>query len=173
MSEITVKRSRKKLSKSAQLVIFRRDAWLCCWCKRPVIFSPAMKLWASEVKMAGYSGRLAYYHAHGTREGSPLLDELAASIDHVEAFSTGGACSDDNLRTACWKCNGRKSSAAIAKWERREKRSPLKGKYGEPKHWDGLTSVFVLLTERHFAGLTADERIWLKALKPGFHEEAR
>ncbi len=173
MSDITLRRSRKKLSKAAQVVIFRRDAWLCYLCKRPVIFSPAMKLLTLEVKMAGNSERLAYYHAHGTREGSPLLDELGAAIDHVEAFSTGGACSDENLRTSCWKCNGRKSSAATAKWEQREKRRPIKGKYGEPRDWDGLTSVFVMLAERRFPELTADERTWLKALKPKFHQESR
>jgi hypothetical protein len=49
--------------------------------------------------------------------------------------------------------------------EQRQKRRPIKGKYGEPKDGDGLTSVFVMLADRDPARLTADEREWLKALK--------
>lgn len=164
MSIYSPSRSRRKLSKGEQLAIFERDEWLCFWCRRPVIFSPGMKLLELEVKSSGRKVQLAYYHPHGTREGSPLLDELGAAIDHVEPFSAGGACAAENLRTSCWKCNVRKSAAAIDKWERREKRSPIKGKYGEPHHWDGLTSVFVLLAQRQFALLSADQRQWLKAL---------
>ncbi len=166
MSPVDYKPKRKKLTKALQVAIFRRDAWLCCWCKRPVIFSPALKLLELEVKNSGVGARLAYYHAHGTREGSPLLDELGAAIDHVEAFSLGGACSEENLRTSCWKCNVRKSSAALDHWDKREKRSPVKSKYGEPQAWDGLTSVFIMLAKRNPAQLTAGEREWLKALTP-------
>jgi len=156
---------RKPLSKVMQLRIFRRDGWLCCWCKKPVIFAPVMKYLEFELRNAGNREPLAYYHAHWTRDTSPLLDELGAVIDHVEAFSTGGPCTADNLCTACAKCNGRKSSAPLDKWNQREKRSPIKGKYGEPQHWDGLTSVFVMLAERNPAKLTAGEREWLRALK--------
>ena len=165
MLDVAPKRNRKTLSKALQIAIFRRDAWLCSWCKRPVIFSPAMRLLELEMKHLGHTARLAYYHAHGTREGSPLLDELGAAIDHVQAFSTGGPCSTQNLCTACWKCNVRKSSAALERWEQREKRKPIKGKYGEPQDWDGLTAVFVILAERHRARLTTEEKHWLKGFK--------
>jgi 5-methylcytosine-specific restriction endonuclease McrA len=165
LAGVAAKRNRKKLSKSLQVSIYRRDNWLCCWCKRPVIFSPAMKLLALEVSNTNHTVRLAYYHRNGTREGAPLLDELAATIDHIKAFSTGGECDKENFCTACWKCNTRKSSSAIEKWEQREKRKPVKGKYGEPTDWDGLASVFVMLAERNPNKLTADERDWLKALK--------
>jgi 5-methylcytosine-specific restriction endonuclease McrA len=136
------KRNRKPLAKREQVAIFKRDGWLCCWCKRPVIFAPVMRFLELELRNTGYPGRLAYYHAHWTRDGSPLLDELGAVIDHVKAFSRGGQCSEENLCTACCKCNGRKSSALTDEWGQREKRSPIKGKYGEPQHWDGLVSVF-------------------------------
>jgi hypothetical protein len=82
----------------------------------------------------------------------------------VEAFVTGGADTEENLCTACAKCNGRKSSAPLDRWNQREKRSPIKGKYGEPQHWDGLSSVFVMLAKRNLSALTAGEREWLKAL---------
>lgn len=124
-----------------------------------------MRLLELEVRSTGQAEPLAYYHGHWTRSGAPLLDELGAVIDHVEAFSTGGPDSEKNLCTACAKCNGRKSSAPLDQWGQREKRSPIKGKYGEPQHWDGLVSVFVMLAERNSASLTAVERDWLKAIK--------
>jgi hypothetical protein len=127
-----------------------------------------MKFLAVEARNAGRSG-LAYYHAHWTRDGAPLLDELGAVIDHVEAFSTGGLDSEENLITACNKCNGRKSAAPLDKWSKRHMRKPIKGKYGEPQHWDGLTSVFVTLAERNLAALAAGEKDWLKAIKSNEH----
>ena len=111
------------------------------------------------------AANLAYYHPHGTRRDAPLLDELGAAIDHIQAFSTGGACSQENFRTACWKCNVRKSDAPLTTWEQRGKRSPVKGKYGEPKDWDGLAALFILLAERDRSRLTASERDWLRALR--------
>jgi len=155
---------RKPLSKTLQLRIFQRDGWLCCWCKKPVIFSPVMKYLELELRNSGYTGPLAYYHLHGTRHGAPLLDELGAVIDHVEAFSTGGSGMEENLCTACCKCNVRKSSAPLNKWNQREKRKPIKGKYGEPQHWDGLSHLFVMLADRNLSALTAGEREWLKVL---------
>jgi 5-methylcytosine-specific restriction endonuclease McrA len=55
---------------------------------------------------------LAYHHANWSRQGAPLLDLLGAVIDHIEAFSTGGASDIENLATACNKCNGRKGNGA-------------------------------------------------------------
>src|SRR5208283_3263657 len=104
------------------------------------------------------------YHAHGTRDGAPLLDELWAVIDHVAAFSTGGADSEDNLATACNKCNGRKNAMPLPDWDKRPKRKPIKGRYGEPEHWDGLSSLFVMLAQRDPIGLRPAEKDWLKAL---------
>jgi len=155
---------RKPLPKVLQLRIFRRDGWLCCWCKKPVIFSPVMKYLELELRNSGYTGPLAYYHLHGTRNGAPLLDELCAVIDHVEAFSTGGQDTEENLCTSCCKCNVRKGSASTGKWNARKKRSPVKGKYGEPQHWDGLSLVFIMLAIRNASALTTGEREWLKVL---------
>jgi 5-methylcytosine-specific restriction endonuclease McrA len=155
---------RQPLSKEAQLCIFRRDGWLCCWCKKPVIFAPAMRLLDREVRKSGFSGPLAYYHAHATRDGAPLLDELWAVLDHAEAFSTGGSNDEKNLVTACNKCNGRKSNAPLDEYVKRPKRKPIKGTYGEPQHWDGLSALFVALAQSDSVGLTASEKGWLKAL---------
>ena len=91
---------RPPLSKRLQLSVFQRDKWVCRWCDRPVIFGPVMKLLAREVKSTGRDAPLSYYHAHWTRDGAPLLDELGAVIDHVEAHSAGGPSTEDNLATA-------------------------------------------------------------------------
>jgi 5-methylcytosine-specific restriction endonuclease McrA len=156
--------NRRPLSKDLQVAVFRRDGWLCCWCKRPVIFAPVMKFLERDIRAAGRGERLAYYHAHWTRDGSPLLDLLGAVIDHIEAFSAGGASDIDNLATACNKCNGRKSAATLVKWGARPTEKPVKGKYGEPQHWDGLSSLFVMLAQRDPPILTVGEKEWLRAL---------
>src|ERR1019366_4484098 len=65
--------------------LFRHEGWVCTWCNRPVIFGPVMKFLEREVRKSGRNERLSYYHAHWTRAGAPLLDELGAAIDHVEA----------------------------------------------------------------------------------------
>ncbi len=156
---------RVALPKSVQLSMFRRDSWLCRWCSKPVIFGPAMKLLEVELRTSGMDGALAYYHPHWTRATAPLLDELGAVLDHVEAFSAGGECVENNLVTACAKCNGRKSAAPLEDWNKRLIRKPIKGKYGEPQVWDGLSSVFVMLAGRHPSKLTTGEREWLKAMK--------
>ena len=98
-------KKRKPPRKALQLKIFRRDGWLCCWCKKPVIFPAVMKYLQMELRSAGNREPLAYYHAHWTRNTAPLLDAVGAVIDHVEAFSTGGTCTEDNFCTACCKCN--------------------------------------------------------------------
>lgn len=123
-----------------------------------------MKYLQLEMRNAGHIGPLAYYHAHWTRDGSPLLDELGAVIDHKNAHARGGQHTEDNLCTACGKCNTRKSSAPLENWNQRDKRKLIKGKYGEPKHWDGFSSLFVVLAKRNSAALTTADSSWLNAL---------
>lgn len=158
--------SKKRVSppKKLQLTIYRRDKWLCHWCKRPVIFAPAFKLLQLDLSASGFSS-LAYFHSNWARRDAPLLDELGATIDHVQPFSRGGTCGEENFRTACWKCNMRKSDNPLEIWEQREKRPPIKGKYGEPEAWDGLTTLFMALAQRNPSVLTATDRDWLRALE--------
>jgi hypothetical protein len=67
----------------------------------------------------------------------------------------------ENLITSCNRCNGRKSEAPLKTWDQGPKRTPVKGKYGEPNRWDGLSMVFVMLARRDPYGLTPGEREWL------------
>jgi 5-methylcytosine-specific restriction endonuclease McrA len=157
-------RKRVPLSKAQQVAIFRNDGWLCRWCGKPVIFAPAMKYLEREIRKAGIASPLAYYHGRWTRDGAPLLDYLGAVLDHIEAFSTGGHDASENLGTACNKCNAKKSANSVADHQKRHPPVPVKGKYGEPLHWDGLSTLFVLLAHRDPDGLTATEMEWLTAL---------
>ncbi|MFN2315798.1 MAG: HNH endonuclease [Gemmatimonadales bacterium] len=107
----------------------------------------------------------AYYNQQWRRDLAPLLDELACSIDHREAFVSGGAHGIENFEAVCARCNARKGTrseqehlAAAAPWK-------VKGKHGEPTAWDGLSGVFIALAEKSQRKLTTTEVTWLRALK--------
>jgi HNH endonuclease len=159
------RKARSAIPISTQVEVLFRDAWLCHLCRRPVIFHLALKQLQHLVGSALPHLRVAYWQANWRRDAAPLLDELAASVDHVEAFSRGGAHDASNFRAVCARCNARKSAAnaetflvALRPWR-------VKGKYGEPKDWDGLSSVFVLLAAQTPEALSVTERQWLKVLR--------
>jgi 5-methylcytosine-specific restriction endonuclease McrA len=152
-------------SRLVQVQAFRRDRWLCRWCGRPVIFAPAMRYLAEFVRQEGYNGILAYYKRNWRRSDAPLLDHMGAVIDHVEAHSGGGASVISNLATACNKCNARKSSQSAEAFEKRHPAIPVKGKYGDPRDWDGLSTLFMILIDKNRGSATSTERAWLRALK--------
>jgi hypothetical protein len=123
-----------------------------------------MKLLDLELRRNGWAAPVALFQAHWSRAGAPLLDELGATVDHVEAHKLGGSHEIENFATACAKCNVRKSSMALIDWERRNKPKPVKGVHGEPIHWDGLSSLFVILARRAEHELTTNDRLWLEEL---------
>jgi len=138
-----------------------------------------MKYLERIVRQAGFRGPLAYHHAHWTRRDAPLLDWLGAEIDHVEArkprirvggdelenLARAGGDEPSNLATSCHKCNTRKSNADKKTFAEKSPLRPVKGKYGEPDNWDGLSTLFVVLAEQSPKTLTSYERDWLNALK--------
>jgi 5-methylcytosine-specific restriction endonuclease McrA len=158
------KRARPAISKSDQEAVFRRDGWLCRWCGRPVIFAPALKYLDRFARDSGFAGPLAYHDDHWTRRNAPLLDHMGAVIDHIAAHSQGGPDVLENLATACNKCNASKSDSASGDFSRRSPRQRIKGKYGEPENWDGLSRLFVILAERAKERASASELDWLKCL---------
>lgn len=123
-----------------------------------------MRLLEREARKAGHEGPLAYFHRNWPRKDAPLLDELGAVIDHVDAWSAGGPDDPENLVTACNKCNCRKNSANADKWDEQRPRKFAKGN-GEPVSWDGLSRLFMHLALRDSRGLTASEREWLAAIR--------
>ena len=156
----------RKIPRKLQVEVFRRDYWLCRWCKRPVFFAPAMKYLQLDLNDAGFNG-LAYWRFAWDRRGAPVLDELAAVVDHVKAFSVGGSGDADNLVTSCNRCNIRKNNTDAKQWERDHPFKPIKAKYGEPVNWDGFASVFVRLASRYSATLTKTEQEWLRLFETG------
>jgi len=116
-----------------------------------------------ELENAGYNN-LAHWRPAYHRQGAPLLDELAAVVDHVRPFAAGGLCNEDNFVTACNRCNMRKNASDPASWERKHPIRVIKGKFGEPEDWDGLSNVFLLLAKRGPESLTQSEKEWLAAL---------
>lgn len=156
---------RQKIPIAKQVRIFYRDGWLCHWCGRPTIFPLALKYLQKNVHDHGVGARLAYYDLRYRRDLAPLLDDLAAVIDHVHAHSRGGADTEDNLVTACNKCNMRKSSHKIQDFQSRNAPGHVRTKFGEPKTWDGLVSVFMVLAESYRDTLTSNELEWHMALK--------
>lgn len=164
MDNLQPKPTRRKIPRDLQVKVFRRDRWICRWCGRPVIFAPAMKYLERFVRGAGFDGPLAYYDAHWTRCNAPLLDHMGAVIDHVEAHSRGGADVVANFATACNKCNANKNNTSQDDFSKKSPRRTVKGIYGEPQAWDGLSALFVVLVERSTESVSASERDWLKHL---------
>lgn len=158
-------KDRRKASKRLQVQIFWRDRWLCYWCGYPVIFAPAIRYLENFARAKGVTAALAYYHPHWTRRDAPLLDHMGAVIDHVEAHSGGGKSDISNLVTACCKCNALKSNQKREEFEKKLRRHRVKGKYGEPKLWDGLSALFLVLIEDNRDTASASELDWLKHLK--------
>jgi 5-methylcytosine-specific restriction endonuclease McrA len=150
---------------AVQVQVFRRDRWLCRWCGCPVIFAPVMRHLAELVKEEGFSVTPAYYNRNWRRRDAPLLDHMGAVIDHVEAHSGGGASVISNLATACNKCNARKSSSSAEVFSKRRPLIPVKGKYGDPTEWDGLSSLFMIFAAKNPKSTTSSEHSWLRALK--------
>ena len=153
--------------------VYFRDGWLCHHCRRPAVFHLALKLLGEKVTAALPGIPLAYWDERWRRDQSPLLDQLAASIDHVEAFATGGAHDEANFATICVKCNVRKGTRPREAHASIDAPRSIKGKYGEPSAWDGLASTFVMLARESPRTLTTSEKGWLRALESWYGAQAR
>jgi 5-methylcytosine-specific restriction endonuclease McrA len=145
--------------------VYFRDGWLCSHCRRPTIFHLALKLLGEKVTRALPGIPVAYWDERWRRDQSPLLDQLAASVDHIEAFSTGGAHTEDNFATICVKCNVRKGTRTREEHAVIDSPRLVKGKHGEPTAWDGLASTFVVLARESQRPLTPIEKGWLRAME--------
>ena len=159
------KNSRPPILRSTQVRVFYRDHWLCHWCHRPTIFAPALKYLERFVDQNDYNHPVAYYHLNYRRDQAPLLDHLAAVIDHVVAYSEGGAHDESNFVVACNKCNMRKSARNSDEFVAQYTEKPVKGSYGEPDNWDGFVALFVILGRQNRSKLTSTEKEWLQEIE--------
>ena len=171
MSEKAAKRSR--IPYDVQARVFFRDKWLCWLCGRPTVFAPALKYIRRLVESRGYSRPTAYYHESTAyrRDASPLLDELGAVLDHIKAHVEGGGTDEDNLATACARCNMRKSAENKDTFTARNPKRRIKSKYGEPEYWDGFVSLFMVLARDNQAAMTSTERAWYRSFEKVFAKE--
>ena len=167
------KMGRAAIPYSVQVGVFVRDGWLCSHCRRPTVFHLALKLLAESVTAAFPDRPTAYWHPQWRRDTSPLLDELGASVDHVEAFARGGAHDISNFATSCARCNARKG--VRSRDEHLAVHTPwvVKGKHGEPTAWDGLALTYVALARTTTRRLSPSERGWLNALETALRAPAR
>lgn len=166
-------RTRKPIPVSIQLQVFVRDHWLCHVCRRPIILPLAIKLLDELVGRAGLPNPRAYYHPNWRRDRAPLLDELGACVDHVEAFAKQGPDDLTNFAAICSRCNTRKATRTRNAFIAASKPWRVRGKHGEPRDWDGLAAVFVALAPTVGRSLTPTERTWLTALRGLLAQSAR
>jgi len=164
--------NRQKIPIAKQVEVLFRDGWLCWLCHRPTVFPLAMKYLAEFVREKDYRTPIAFYDLRYRRDQAPILDHLACVIDHVEAFSRGGSHGGDNFKVACNKCNVRKSARAKEEYLAENPGKRVKGKYGEPQHWDGMASVFVVLARQAPDRLTLNERAWLQEIEKHLEKRA-
>jgi 5-methylcytosine-specific restriction endonuclease McrA len=163
-------RQRTPVPRAVQVEVFFRDGWLCSWCRRPTVFPLAFKLLSEIVNSQLPGVPIAMWNSNWRRDKAPLLDELGACIDHVGAFSTGGAHDISNFKTSCGRCNTRKNARSADEYLKVSNPWTVKGKHGEPEHWDGLASLFVLLARQAERPLTAAEKDWLRAFEAHYAE---
>ena len=159
------RQSKRSIPIPVQVEVLFRGGWLCSLCHRPTIFPPAMRLAGEFVRTQGFEHPIAYHHPRWRRDAAPLLDHLGCVIDHVVAYSRDGLHESENFAVACNKCNVYKSAAEKAKYLTEHPLRSVKGKYGEPKNWDGMSSLFVVLARLNPTNLSASERAWLRALE--------
>jgi hypothetical protein len=89
---------------------------------------------------------------------------MGAVVDHIEPHSSGGQYEDANLVTSCCKCNALKSAAKQEQFRASHPRRAIKGKYGEPEHWDGLSTLLILLVAQNPGAASSLEQRWWHAL---------
>jgi 5-methylcytosine-specific restriction endonuclease McrA len=151
-----------------QVDVFFHGKWICYLCRRPTIFSLALKRLDVLVRKSMPGVPLAYWNLQWRRDSAPLLDELAACVDHIEAYSGGGAHEISNFAVVCARCNARKSNRSREDYLRTSHPWNVKGKYGEPTSWDGLSALFVVLARTSSTSVSTSERRWLAALERYF-----
>jgi 5-methylcytosine-specific restriction endonuclease McrA len=164
-------RRRTPIPRSVQVEVYFRDHWLCTYCHRPTVFPPAFELLTESIASELPDIPIAIYDGLWRRDKAPLLDELAACIDHIQPLADGGAHDVSNFTTCCARCNARKSNRSAVDYLKENPPWEVKGKYGEPKDWDGLASLFVVLARKAQRPLTRTEKDWLRAIEAHYDQQ--
>lgn len=153
--------NRQGIPIAVQVEVYFHEKWICHWCHRPLIFAPALKLIQCFVEEERCPYPTAFYDLHWRRDRAPLLDHMGAVIDHKSPNSETHNNNKENLVAACNKCNQRKSARKVEDFQNEYKEKAVHGLYGEPEHWDGLVSLFLILGRRYESQLSTQDRKWL------------
>jgi hypothetical protein len=65
----------------------------------------------------------------------------------------------------------RKSAENKDAFTARNPKRRIKSKYGEPEHWDGFVSLFMVLARDNQAEMTSAERAWYRSFEKVFAGE--
>jgi len=151
-------RKRTSLSRAKRLAIFRRDGFCCRYCGRETLFEPALR-----VLSLLYDDGFPYNQNWKRGSVHPIYATHTATCDHKVPVTRGGdPISDDNLLTACARCQYSKGDYLLDElrgWEELPQQ--------EASGWDGLTGSYPRLCERVRPPLTlgADLEAWLVLLR--------
>jgi hypothetical protein len=122
---------KQRVRPEMQAVVFRRDAFRCCYCGVKTFPLPILELLELPFTRGWLGGE--------THEAFLLV----SCCDHIMPVSRGGTSSHDNLVTACWRCNTIKAEFALAELGWNE---PTKGPRPS-ESWRGLTEHYEVLWE--------------------------
>ena len=119
------------LSKRKQVALLRRDNFKCRYCASRVVV-PGLLRYLSTL----YPDLLPYDGSWHRSKIHPIYLSASASVDHVVPLDWGGSWDEENLVTACRRCNYVKAAWLLSElgWE---VRPPT------PSDWDGLSTLFV------------------------------
>jgi 5-methylcytosine-specific restriction endonuclease McrA len=111
--------------------VYRRDRFACRYCGGRVIPTPIMRVLATL-----YPDIFPYHPNWKVDRTHPAFLSRSPSLDHLTSGAHGGGWLDiDNLVTACWLCNIRKSDLTLEQLGWKLRPVPEVG-------WDGLTGPY-------------------------------
>jgi hypothetical protein len=99
---------RPAVPKSVQVEVFFRDRCLCHIRRRPVVFAMTFKPLSEVLGLELPDVPIAMYHPNWRRDKAPLLDELGATVHHIQAYAAGGPHEAENFAAAGNRCYTRK-----------------------------------------------------------------
>lgn len=126
--ELTPRPKRASIPPSLALSVHIRDQWHCRYCGLRVVLPAALRL----ISMA-YPQEFPYNRNWRWDSTHPVYNISGATVDHLHAYATeGNDLAPENLMTACWVCNTRKSNLSLEQlgWTLRPR---------QPSEWQGLT----------------------------------
>ena len=132
VTQLPTATKRVSLSRKRQLRVYRRDNFVCRYCRRETILHAALEYLAKQCPE-----QLPYHPNWKRSETHPLFYDITTSCDHIVPLSRGGDDDDTNLAATCARCQYMKSD-----WPLEELNWTLHDR--EDSDWDGLTGLFVV-----------------------------